>query len=133
MRERGRELNAGLHSLIPAAPPELKMPLDGDIQQLLQLCKKNFIVKARNKRATILELAASLYFLIIVVVVVKLLQNQLSFYPELPTLPLAAPTPLGSSPGPPLALPLTCLYYKSSTACAPKLAQVASWYQHRHP
>ena len=109
------------------------MPLGDDMQQFLQLCKKNFIVKARNKRATILELGASLYFLIIVVVVVKLLQNQLSFYPELPALPLAAPTPLGSSPGPPLALPLTCLYSKSSTACASKLAQDASWYQHCHP
>jgi len=109
------------------------MPLGDDMQQFLQLCKKNFIVKARNKRATILELGASLYFLILVVVVVTLLQKQLSFYPELPALPLAAPSPLGSSPGPLLALPLTCLYSESSTACASNLAKVAKWYLHCHP
>ena len=132
VRERGRELNAGLHSLIPAPPPELKMPLGGDIQQLLQLCKKNFIVKARNRRATILELAFSLYFLFIIIFLIKFAYSrQLSSYSALPTLPLTSPSPLGTTSQ--LALPLTCLYSQSATACASRAAQVPSWYQHFQP
>ena len=65
------------------------------MQQFVQLCKKNFIVKARNKRATIAEFVFVLYFLGIVIFVVKSNSKQLSSYPSLPALPLDAPVPLG--------------------------------------
>ena len=107
------------------------MPLGGDIQQLLQLCKKNFIVKARNRRATILELAFSLYFLFIIVLITYAFSRQLSSYSALPTLPLTSPSPLGTTSQ--LALPLTCLYSQSATACASRAAQVPSWYQRFQP
>ena len=107
------------------------MPLGGDIQQLLQLCKKNFIVKARNRRATILELAFSLYFLFIIVLITYAFSRQLSSYSALPTLPLTSPSPLGTTSQ--LALPLTCLYSESATACTSRAAQVPSWYQRFQP
>jgi hypothetical protein len=128
VRERGRELNAGLHFRIPAP----KMQLGGDMQQLLQLSKKNFIVKARNKRATLLELWFSLFCLYMIILLIKLPFNDLSSYEALPTLPLLAPSPLGT-PTSQLALPLTCLYSESATACASGVAQVPNWYQHFHP
>jgi hypothetical protein len=65
------------------------------VQQLLQLVKKNFIVKARNRRATLSEFLFVLYFLAIVIFLVKVNERQLSEYPSLPSLPLAAPAPLG--------------------------------------
>ena len=67
------------------------------IQQLLQLVKKNFIVKARNRRATLSEFFFVVYFLAIVIFLVKISSRQLSEYPSLPSLPLSAPAPLGIS------------------------------------
>jgi hypothetical protein len=100
------------------------------MEQFLQLCKKNFIVKARSKKATAYEYCSSLYFLIIVIILVKLNQRQLTSYPALPTLPQAAPSPLGTpSFIKPLALPLTCLYYESASFCKSELSQVPSWYR----
>ena len=77
-------------------------------QQLLQLVKKNFIVKARNRRATLSEYLFVIYFLAIVIFLVKITSRQLSEYPSLPSLPLAAPAPLGISRQ---ATNLTYLYF----------------------
>jgi hypothetical protein len=77
-------------------------------QQLLQLVKKNFIVKARNRRATLSEYLFVVYFLAIVIFLVKITSRQLSEYPSLPSLPLAAPAPLGISRQ---ATNLTYLYF----------------------
>jgi hypothetical protein len=78
------------------------------VQQLLQLVKKNFIVKARNRRATLYEFLFVVYFLGIVIFLVKITSNQLSEYPSLPSLPLVAPAPLGISRQ---ATNLTYLYF----------------------
>ena len=100
------------------------MPHGSSTQQFLALCKKNFIVKARNKKATAYEILCTLYFLGIAIILVTANQKQLSSYPALPALPLTAPSPLGTEQ---LATPLTCLYSESSTACSTFIARLPSW------
>jgi hypothetical protein len=95
------------------------------MQQLFQLCKKNFIVKVRNKRASLAEFFFVLYFLGIVVLVVKLNSKQLSSYPSLPVLPQSGPVPLGLDLGTDRqARNLTYLYYLSP----PQSRQPPDWY-----
>jgi hypothetical protein len=80
------------------------------MQQFVQLCKKNFIAKARNKRAVFLELYFVLLYLGLVIFLVKINSSQLSAYPALPALPLASPAPLGPYQQ---SRNLTYLYWKN--------------------
>jgi hypothetical protein len=83
-------------------------------QQFLQLCKKNFTVKVRNKRASLSEFFFVVYFLAIVIFIVKANSSQLSSYPSLPALPSNAPAVLGLGLGLDLqARNLTYLYLQN--------------------
>jgi hypothetical protein len=96
------------------------------MQQLVQLCKKNFIVKVRNKRASLAEFFSVVYFLAIVILLVKLNARQLSSYPKLPVLPQSGPVLLGLDLGiDRQARNLTYLYYRTP----PQSRTQPDWYQ----